>query len=116
MKLFAKKRQSETADRHDLYQQSVQDTGSEIDFIEDTWNALRDRPAELLREDFCGTANTACEWVRRDAHHYAIGVDLDPEVLAWGMRHCVGRLNPDEQQRIELIRGNVLDRACRPGG
>lgn len=110
MRLFAQKRQADTADRHDLYQRSVQDTESEIDFIEDTWNALRDRPAESLREDFCGTANTACEWVRRDEYHYALGVDLDPEVLAWGMRHCVAALNPDEQQRIELIRADVLDR------
>ena len=70
------------ADRHYLYQESVQDTEAEIDFFEETWAALRDRPAELLREDFCGTANTACEWIRRDPQHYAIGVDLDPLATA----------------------------------
>jgi hypothetical protein len=47
------------ADRHYLYQESVQDTEAEIDFVEETWMELRTRPAELLREDFCGTANTA---------------------------------------------------------
>ena len=57
---------ADLADRHHLYQESVQDTESEIDFVEETWADLRDRPATLLREDFCGTANTACEWVRRD--------------------------------------------------
>ena len=51
---------ADLADRHYLYQESVQDTQSEIDFVEETWAELRDRPAELLREDFCGTANTAC--------------------------------------------------------
>ena len=79
MSLLRKKKLAELADRHDLYQRSVQDTESEIDFIEQTWGALRDRPAEILREDFCGTAKTACEWVQRDVRHYAIGIDLDEE-------------------------------------
>lgn len=100
---------AELADRHDLYQRSVQDTEAEIDFVEETWNQLRQRPAELLREDFCGTANTACEWVRRDESHYAIGVDLDGSVLEWGERNNIGELAPEEQQRIKLIQGNVLD-------
>jgi len=109
MSLLRKTRQAELADRHDLYQRSVQDTGSEIDFVLETWNTLRPRPPELLREDFCGTANTACEWVRRDARYYAIGIDLDREVLGWGERHNVSLLTQEEQQRIELIQGNVLD-------
>ena len=57
---------SDLADRHLLYQQAVQDVESEIDFVEQTWAELRQRPAVFLREDFCGTANTACEWVIRD--------------------------------------------------
>ena len=109
MRGLARKAEADLADRHDLYQRSVQDVASEIDFVEETWNALRHRPAVLLREDFCGTANTACEWVRRDESHYAIAIDLDPEVLAWGMQHCVAQLDPAERQRIELLRANVLD-------
>ena len=81
------------ADRHHLYQESVQDTESEIDFVQETWAELRERPAELLREDFCGTANTACEWVRRDSDHRAIGVDLDPEVLDWGELNNLAQLD-----------------------
>ena len=83
------------SDRHVLYQDAVQDPEAEIDFVEETWAQLRDRPAELLREDFCGTANTACEWVRRQPFHYAIGVDLDGHVgqfesvdLEFGDRHA----------------------------
>jgi len=109
MSVLRKTRQAELADRHDLYQRSVQDTESEIDFVLETWNELRQRPAELLREDFCGTANTACEWVRRDSGHYAIGVDLDEEVLTWGERHNVQELKRKQQRRIELVHGNVLD-------
>jgi len=109
MSLLRKRKQSEQADRHDLYQRSVQDTEAEIDFVLATWNELRKRPAEVLREDFCGTANTACEWVRRDPEHYAIAIDLDSEVLAWGEQNNVSALEESQQHRIELIHGNVLD-------
>jgi len=97
------------ADRHYLYQESVQDTEAEIDFFEETWAELRERPAELLREDFCGTANTACEWIRRDPQHYAIGVDLDAEVLEWGLLNNLAQLDDEQQSRIELLQENVLD-------
>ncbi|MFC1689695.1 class I SAM-dependent methyltransferase [Pseudomonadota bacterium] len=97
------------ADRHLLYQDSVQDTETEIDFVQETWEALRSRPPELLREDFCGTANTACEWVRRGAGHYAIGVDLDEEVLQWGELHNLSQLSDEQQSRIQLLHENVLN-------
>ena len=97
------------ADRHYLYQESVQDTEAEIDFVEETWAELRDRPAELLREDFCGTANTACEWIRRDPQHYAIAVDMDAEVLEWGQLNNLAQLDSDQLSRIELLQENVLE-------
>jgi len=103
---------AEHADRHHLYQESVQDTEAEIDFIMETWSELRDRPAELLREDFCGTANTACEWIRRDPLHYAIGVDLDGEVLEWGRLNNLAQLDDEQLSRIQLLQENVLD--CEP--
>jgi SAM-dependent methyltransferase len=109
MALLKRNRHAAKADRHLLYQESVQDTESEIDFVEQTWSELRGRPAELLREDFCGTANTACEWVRRDPQHYSVGVDLDPEVLEWGTLNNVAALEPGQQCRIRLLQENVLD-------
>ncbi len=114
MSLLHKKNLSELADPHDLYQRSVQDVEAEIDFVEETWNQLRQRPAEVLREDFCGTANTACEWVRRDERNYAIGIDMDRAVLDWGERNNVAALNPQERQRIELIHANVLNVLPQP--
>jgi len=104
---------SSHADRHLLYQQAVQDVVSEIDFVEETWAELRRRPAALLREDFCGTANTACEWVRRDDRHYAVGVDLDESVLEWGRLNNLSRLNAEEKERIELVHDDVMQ--VRPG-
>jgi len=107
--IMARGKTASQADRHTLYQESVQDTEAEIDFIEDTWRQLRDRPAELLREDFCGTGNTACEWVQRDRQHYAIGIDLDAEVLKWGQINNLEQLDDDQYERIELLQDNVLD-------
>jgi hypothetical protein len=102
-----------SSDRHLLYQQSVQDVEAEIDFVEQTWAELRQRPAVFLREDFCGTANTACEWVIRDAGHEAVGVDLDREVLEWGALYNLAGLEEDQLERIELLAEDVL--RTRPG-
>ena len=102
-----------SADRHLLYQHSVQDVEAEIDFIEQTWSELRARPAVFLREDFCGTANTACEWVKRDDEHHAVGVDLDLDVLNWGRAHNLASLDPEQFERIELLHEDVVH--TRPG-
>jgi SAM-dependent methyltransferase len=107
--LRSKKNMADTADRHELYQQSVQDSEAEIDFVIETWEELRDRPAEILREDFCGTAMTACEWVSRDPAHYAVAIDIDRSVLEWGREHNAAMLDPEQQQRLELIEGDVLE-------
>ena len=105
--------QAESADRHDLYQRSVQDTEAEIDFVIETWEALRRRDAVFLREDFCGTAATACEWVRRHEDHVAVGIDLDETVLSWGRAHNLSQLSPTQAERIELLRDDVT--TVRPG-
>ncbi|HKX56969.1 MAG TPA: class I SAM-dependent methyltransferase, partial [Xanthomonadales bacterium] len=107
--LHRKKTMAESADRHELYQMSVQDAETEISFILDTWNELRERPAEVLREDFCGTALAACEWVRRDGSHYAIAIDIDNEVLEWGRENNAIHLSLEQQQRLEMIEASVLE-------
>jgi len=100
--------QAETADRHRLYELSVQCAEAEIDFVDAMYKKLRGRHAVLLREDFCGTANVCCEWVRRRKTNRAIGVDLDPEVLAWGRAHRLAALKPAQAGRIELLQKDVL--------
>ncbi len=96
------------ADRHVLYEHSVQCVEAEIDFVDDTFKDLRGRRAQLIREDFCGTANTSCEWVRRRPSNRAIGVDLDTSVLEWGLKNKVGKLKPAQRKRVELINADVL--------
>lgn len=107
-------RLADTADRHRLYELSVQCAEAEVDFVDLTFKRLRGRRASLLREDFCGTANVCCEWVRRRKGNRAIGVDLDAEVLDWGRAHQIGALKASQQARITLLRENVLSVKCEP--
>lgn len=95
------------ADRFDLYQRAVQTVDAEIDFVDETFKALRGRLPRSIREDFCGTANTSCEFVRRRRGNRAYAVDLDPVALAWGIEHNLSKLSPDARARLELIRGDV---------
>ena len=101
-------RRAVTADRHELYEAAVQCVESEIDFVDAEFKRLRRRQAHLLREDFCGTANTSCEWIRRRRNNRALAVDLDGAVLKWGREHHVARLAPSARERITLIESDVL--------
>lgn len=106
--LAARIPQADKADRHILYQRAVQCVESEIDMVDETFRQLRGRDAKTLREDFCGTANTSCEWVRRRKDNRAWGVDLDKEVLAWGKKHNLDALKGEAAERIELMHDDVL--------
>ena len=96
------------ADRHRLYQLAVQCVESEIDMVDDTYRTLRGRHASRLREDFCGTGNTSCEWVRRRRTNTAVGFDLDPQVLAWGRRENIAKMSENRQERVQLLERDVL--------
>jgi hypothetical protein len=105
----AKKTMAQTADRHVLYEKSVQGVAEEYDFVSKTFRKQRKRDARLIREDFCGTAAMCCEWVRRDEKNMAIGVDIDPEVLAWGREHNLAALKASKRARVQLLQADVLD-------
>jgi SAM-dependent methyltransferase len=115
MKKNGKRRKKSTstlaskADRHQLYEFSVQCAEAEIDFVDETFKHLRKRKAQVLREDFCGTANVCCEWVKRGNNRHAIGIDLDPEVLNWGRDNNLARLSKKQRERITLLQQNVLE-------
>lgn len=99
--------EAQRADRHDLYQRSVQDPESEMAFVEETFLALRGRLVQRIREDFCGTAHSSCEFVRRSPEHRAWAVDRDRRVLSWGRRHNVARLTAAERRRLTLVHDDV---------
>ena len=100
-------RAADTADRHRLYEQSVQNVEGEFAFVDETFEKLRGRKAHTIREDFCGTAAMACEWVKQRKDNRAFGVDLDAEVLSWGRKNNVGSLKPEQAMRVSLIQDNV---------
>jgi len=105
----SEKTMAELADRHDLYQQSVQSPDAEVEFVDEQFKKIRGRLPSVLREDFCGTAYTACEWVSHRKTNKAYGVDLDSEVLDWGRENNLKKLSKEQQSRISLIQADVLD-------
>lgn len=102
------------ADRHKLYEDSVQNSEADVDFVEAEFRRYTGRRPRYLREDFCGTANTACAWVRRRKDNHALGVDLDKDVLAWARDHNLADLRKAQRARIELVEGDVTKVASPP--
>ena len=100
---------AEQADRHVLYEASVQNVDDEVEFLVGTFREVRGRDPVRLREDFCGTGAAACAWVKSAPHREAVGVDIDPDVLAWGREHHVAALTPEQRLRVRLMEANVLD-------
>lgn len=98
---------AERADRHVLYQESVQAPESDVEFFIDTYKSLRGKEAMSMREDFCGTALLSVEWCKTHPQRTAVGVDLDKPTLDWGMEHNIVPNNMTD--RIRLVEGNVLD-------
>ena len=107
-------RLADTLDRHVLYQHAVQGVEAEIDFVEETYKSLRNRMPRVLREDFCGTAHTSCEFVKRNSENRAIGVDIDGPTLEWGREHNVNTLKGDGAQRVKLLQEDVMTVKTEP--
>ena len=99
---------ADNADRHELYEAAVQNVTEECSLIDFLFRQIRGRKAESLREDFCGTASAACEWVTLGRARIAFGVDLDPDVLDWGRKHRVKALKKNQRPRVSLLHGDVL--------
>lgn len=99
-----------TADRHVLYQLAVQSPDSDARFYARYFQKLTGQPLRRFREDFCGTAALACEFVKLHRQNTAVGVDLHWPTLAWGRIHNVKkRLDQDQQQRLTLLQQDVRD-------
>lgn len=96
-------------DVHILYQEAVQSPEADVRDIARYFKKVTGRPARLFREDFCGTALLACEWVKLGADCRAIGIDLDKPTLRWGETHNLSQLSKDARARIDLVNANVLD-------
>lgn len=96
---------AKTADRHVLYQKSVQDAAAEIKFVDRVFRSRKRVPLSL-REDFCGTALLCARWVESRADRTATGIDLDRDTLDWGIEHNIAPTG-DAKKRVKLLEQDV---------
>jgi len=100
---------AQSADKYELYEKSVQQPEADAALVARIYKQHFSREAQTLREDFCGTAAFACEWVKRSRENRAWGIDLDPEPLAWGKDRHIALLDPAQTERLTLYQGDVLE-------
>ena len=91
-----------------LYEQSVQSPEWQVEYLPQFHRWLVKKNAYSFREDFCGSAKIACEWVKQSKNHSATGLDLDPIPLAYAKLVNRAKLNKDEQHRVQLLKRDVL--------
>ncbi len=94
------------ADRHWLYEQSVQNVDFEVGFIERVFRREYGVRPRIFREDFCGTALLSAAWVARRRGNTALGVDLDGPTLDWGRRHNLAPLG-GRADAVTLVEDDV---------
>jgi hypothetical protein len=94
------------ADKHWLYEKSVQNVSHEVRFIDRVFKKEFGRKPRLLREDFCGTALLCAEWVRHRESNTALGVDFDGPTLDWGRANNLAPLG-DAADRVTLREDDV---------
>jgi SAM-dependent methyltransferase len=93
-------------DRHELYEASVQCPEADVHFFDRVYREWNGELPRVLREDFCGTAAIAAEWVRKRPDNKAIGVDFDGPTLDRGRRVHVAPLG-DAARRLHIHQGDV---------
>ena len=109
--LTKKKYTASTADKYELYQLAVQRPADDLAFLVKVFKKLTGKTARHFREDFCGTALLASEWVKQGPAYTAEAFDLDPAPLAWGWARNVLPLGEDADldEVVHLDRRLVAD-------
>jgi SAM-dependent methyltransferase len=97
-------------DKYAAYAQAVQSPDNDARFLRLLYRNLNKAEPTTLREDFCGTFALCCEWLKLDGEKRAIGLDLDPEPLAYGAQTYLTELKEEQQRRVTTIQANVLKR------
>jgi hypothetical protein len=96
-------------DKYDFYRRAVQSPDTDVEFLRNTYRELKLHDPLTLREDFCGTFNICCEWVKLNNKHLAHGIDFDPEPIAYGCDQNLPELTASQRERIEIHQENVLN-------
>ncbi len=95
--------------KHILYEASVQGTEIDLELINRIYQAEHGQKPLTLREDFCGTALLACDWVEQSTQHRAYGLDLHAPTLNWAKKHRLRSLAAEDRERVTLCNLNVMD-------
>jgi SAM-dependent methyltransferase len=106
-------KKSSLVSRFRLYEECVQSPNWQADYLPQFHTWLTGRIPRTFREDFCGSARVACEWVKRDSRNSALGLDLDREVLDYAKRFNLAKLDTDDQKRISLKCADVRKKTAR---
>lgn len=102
-----------TADKHLLYQWSVQSPDADLDFATRLYRARQKRQPRHFREDFCGTGLMTATWIARGRKYTAEGFDIDPEPLAWGQKYNFAPLGEDRARAV-MHQADVRTPSLRP--
>ncbi len=103
------KKKKTLPDIHWLYEASVQNVDTDLDFGKRVYSRHWKRKPLTVREDFCGTAKLAAHWVQRNKKNEAWGIDFHQPTLDWGVKYNVSDLNEEQKSRLHLICGDVLE-------
>ncbi|MCH9688125.1 MAG: class I SAM-dependent methyltransferase [Deltaproteobacteria bacterium] len=98
-----------SADRHELYELSVQAPDTDAETLARLFKRFRKREALSFREDFCGTAVLSLAWVKSHRKRTAVGIDLDQPTMDWGLENRITPAGEEYASRIDLRCADVME-------
>jgi len=93
--------------KYELYEAAVQSPEQHVHLFSSIYSDLFGRPARHLREDFCGTFALSCAWVKDHPLNAALGIDKDPEPLAYGHKVHLPTLTANQRKRVRTLKRDV---------
>lgn len=100
--------------KFELYEASVQDPDTELDFFERVYKNSFGKKPTTIREDFCSTFWNSVTWVKRNKENVALAVDINPIPLEYGKKVHLSNLNMEQRERMHLFQADVLTIKTRP--
>lgn len=94
--------------KYKLYELSVQSPNWQVDYLPQFHRYLVGSDPKVMREDFCGSGQISCEWVKRSKFNKAVGLDLDSAILKYAKETNRAQLSKHEQARVQFMKQNVL--------
>ncbi len=94
--------------KYELYEKSVQSPDVHMEWFLSMYREIFNQYPKHLREDFCGTFNLSCAWVKRNRNNTALGLDLDPEPLNYGKKKHLPRMTKNQRERLAIQQADVL--------